>query len=62
MVTVAGKKPADATSAARFLSEIDALIEFVPNIPSDAMRKRALRLYDEARRYFVAQTKSIPRR
>ena len=56
MVTVAGKKPSSATSAAQFVDEIDRLIEFAPNIPSDAMRQRALRLYSQARRYYAAQT------
>jgi hypothetical protein len=55
MVTLAGKKPTSAASAAQFVDEIDALIEFAPNIPSDAMRQRALKSYNEARRYYAAQ-------
>jgi hypothetical protein len=55
MVTVAGKKSTNAASAAQFIDEIDALIEFAPNIPSDAMRQRALKLYNEARRHYAVQ-------
>lgn len=55
MVTVAGKKPTSATSAAQFVDEIDALIEFAPNIPSDSMQQQALKSYNEARRYYAAQ-------
>jgi hypothetical protein len=55
MVTVAGENPTGAASAAQFIDEIDALIEFAPNIPSDAMRQRALRLYSQARQYYAAQ-------
>lgn len=55
MVTVAGKKPSSAVDAAQFIKEIDALIDFASNIPSDSMRKRALKLYHEARRYYAAQ-------
>ena len=58
MVTVAGKKPTNAASAAQFIDEIDALIEFAPNIPSDAMQQRALKSYNEARRYYAAQAGS----
>jgi hypothetical protein len=57
MVTVSGKRPHSAASAAQFIKEIDALIEFAPNIPSDSMRRRALRMYNEAREYYVAQTR-----
>jgi len=56
MVTVAGKKPSSPADAAHFVKEIDALIEFAPNIPSDSMRQRALKLYNEARQYYAAQT------
>jgi hypothetical protein len=55
MVSVAGEKPSSATHAARFVGEIDALIQFAPNIPSDSMRQRALKLYDQARQYYAAQ-------
>jgi len=56
MVTVAGKKPRNSVHAAQFVKEIDALIEFALNIPSDSMRQRALKLYNEARQYYAAQT------
>jgi hypothetical protein len=56
MVTVAGKTPADVASAAGFVDEIDALIEFAPNIPSESLRQRALKMYREARKYYAAQT------
>lgn len=56
MVTVAGRRPRSAECAARFVEEIDALIKFAPNIPSDSMRQRALTLYNEARQYFASQT------
>lgn len=55
MVTVAGKRPTSATRAARFVDEIDALINFAPNIPSDSMQRRALKRYHQARTYFAAQ-------
>ena len=55
MVTVAGRKPASATSAGQFVDEIDALIEFAPDIPSRSMQRRALKLYDDARRFYAAQ-------
>jgi hypothetical protein len=58
MVTVAGRKPTSAATAARFVEEIDALIEFAPNIPSDSMQQRALKAYHEARRYYAAQAGS----
>jgi hypothetical protein len=55
MVTVAGQKPNSAASAAQFVDEIDALIQFAPNIPSDSMRQRALERYRKARQYYAAQ-------
>jgi hypothetical protein len=56
MVTVEGKRPASAAHAGQFVQEIDGLIEFAPNIPSNSMRQRALKLYNEARQYYAAQT------
>ena len=56
MVIAAGKRPSSPADAAHFVKEIDALIEFAPNIPSDSMRQRALKLYNEARQYYTAQT------
>mgnify|MGYP000393910774 CR=1 FL=1 len=38
--------------------EIDALIEFASNIPSNSMRMRAVELYNQARRYYAAQAGS----
>lgn len=55
MVTVAGERPASASSAKQFVNEIDALIQFAPNIPGAMMRQQALELYHEARRYFARQ-------
>ena len=55
MVTMAGRKPSSAESASQFAEEIDALIEFAPNIPSDTMRQRALKLYRQAREYYAVQ-------
>jgi hypothetical protein len=55
-VTVAGQAPTDAAGASQFVNEIDALIKFVPNIPSPSLRQRALETYHEARRYYAAQT------
>jgi hypothetical protein len=56
MVTVAGKKPSSAVHGAQFVEEIDALIEFASNIPSESMRRRAQKLYNQARQYYAAQT------
>jgi hypothetical protein len=61
MVTVAGKKPSSSASAAQFVAEIDALIEFAPSIPYDPMRQRALEVYKQARQYFVAQASDVTR-
>jgi len=60
MVSVSGKRPRSSADARRFVEEIDALIRFAPQIPSDSMRRRALELYGEARRYYAAQTGDGP--
>jgi hypothetical protein len=52
-VTVAGKGPRSPGDAARFRAEIDALIEFAPQIPTPELRSRALDAYRKARRYFA---------
>ena len=53
VVTVGGKRPSSSRDAARFLKEIDALIGFAPNIPTDALRSRSLEVFKKARAYFA---------
>jgi len=52
-VTVGGKKPSSPADAARFVKEIDALIEYAPNIPTEELRARALAEYDKARKFYA---------
>jgi len=53
VVTVAGRRPTSPRDAARFLEEIDALVAFAPNIPTEALRSRSLDIYRKARQYFA---------
>lgn len=55
VVTVAGRRPTSPGDAARFVREIDALIEFAPRLPSEDLRGRALAAYRKARAYYAAQ-------
>ena len=55
MVTVGGRRPTSPEDAARFVAEIDALIRYAPNIPTQSLRKRALGEYHKARQYFADQ-------
>jgi len=54
VITVGGKTHRLPRDAARFSKEIDALIAFVPNIPTDALRVRSAEAFRKARRYFAA--------
>jgi hypothetical protein len=54
-VTVGGRRPTSATDAARFVKEIDALIAYAPNLPTDETRRRAMAAYRKARAYFARQ-------
>ena len=55
MVTVAGRKPSSARHPP-FLEEIDALIEFAPNIPSSSMRTAGVEALSPMREYYATQT------
>lgn len=55
-VTVGGERPRSAADAERFTREIDALIEFAPNIPGDELRRRSLEVFKKARLYFSEMT------
>ncbi|HUT35906.1 MAG TPA: CehA/McbA family metallohydrolase [Planctomycetota bacterium] len=55
VVTVGGKRPASGRDAARFVAEIDALVEFAPSIPTPDLRARALEAYANARQFFANQ-------
>lgn len=52
-VTIGGRRPRSREDARRFLREIDALIQFAPNIPTEELRARALEVYGKARAYFA---------
>jgi len=52
-VTVGGKTHRSPRDAARFIKEIDALIAFVPNIPTEGLRSRSLEAFRKARKYFA---------
>ena len=54
-VTVGGKRPRSAADAKRFVREIDALIQYAPNLPTQALRTRALAAYGKARKYYAQQ-------
>ena len=54
-VTIAGRRPASSADAARFVQEIDALIDHAPKLPTDDLRRRALETYRRARRRFADQ-------
>jgi hypothetical protein len=60
VVAVAGKRPSSPKDAARFVAEIDALIEFAPNIPTPELRSRSLDVYRKARQYFADMTERSP--
>ena len=51
-VTVADEMPGSSRDAARFVSEIDQLVAFVPSIP-EGLRKRSMQEFLRARMYFA---------
>ena len=55
-VTVAGKMPASSQDAVRFVSEIDRLIAFLPDIPQE-LRERSMQEFMRARIYFANMVK-----
>ena len=55
VVTVGGRRPTSTKDAERFVAEIDALIRYAPNIPTQELRRDALGEYRKARRYFASQ-------
>lgn len=55
-VKVAGKMPASSQDAARFVSEIDQLVTFVPNIPQE-LRERSMQEFMRARTYYANMAK-----
>ncbi len=58
-VTVAGKMPQSSRDAARFVDEIDKLVDFVPNIPKE-LRKQSKQEFLRARKYFDSMAKGSP--
>ncbi|UCG49497.1 MAG: CehA/McbA family metallohydrolase [Phycisphaerales bacterium] len=59
-ITVAGKTPSSSRDAARFVSEIDRLIAFVPDIPQE-LRGRSMQEFMRARTYFANMAKDSSR-
>jgi hypothetical protein len=55
-VTLAGKMPRSSQAAAGFVSEIDRLIAFVPDIPQE-LRERSMQEFLRARVYFANMAK-----
>jgi len=52
VVTVAGKGPSSAEDAAVFLKEIDALIDYAPNVP-EPLRAETLKVFHQARAFYA---------
>ncbi len=55
-VTLAGKTPASSQDATRFVTEIDRLVAFVPDIPQE-LRERSMHEFRRARKYFDSMAK-----
>lgn len=61
VVSIGNRRPRSPTDAARFVAEIDALIDYAPQIPNSELRARALEAYRKARELFAAQAEASSR-
>jgi len=55
LASVDGKRPSSAADAKRFITEIDALLEFCPNIP-ESMREETIAEFRRARKFYEEMT------